>query len=76
MTEAELAEEIRAIATLARQQAQAGQHALIARLMQELGRDPASTRSFLERELGLPSPDTVRAERANVFAARYAEDQD
>jgi hypothetical protein len=76
MTESELAEEITVISALARQQAQAGQHAVIAHLMHQLGRDPASTRSFLERELGLPTPETVRAERAKVFAARYAEDQD
>jgi hypothetical protein len=64
MTESELAEEITAISALARRQALAGQHAIIAQLMRQLGRDPASTRGFLERELGLPSPGTVRAERA------------
>jgi hypothetical protein len=76
MTESELAEEITAISALARQQAQAGQHAIIAHLMHQLGRDPASTRSFLERELRLPSPDAVRAQRAKLFAARYDEDED
>jgi DNA-binding protein YbaB len=76
MTEPELAEEITTIAALARQQAQAGQHAIIAHLMHQLGRDPASTRSFLERDIGLPSPESVRAERATLFAARYAQDQD
>ena len=76
MTEAELAQEITVISALARRQAQAGQYAVIAHLMAELGRDPASTRSFLERELGLPSPDAVTAERAKVFAGRYANDYD
>ncbi len=74
MTESQLAEEITLIATLARQQAQAGQHAVVAELMSELGHDRAATRSFLERELGLPAPDTVVAEKAKLFALRYAED--
>jgi hypothetical protein len=76
MTESELAQEITLISALARQQAQAGQHAVIAHFMDQLGRDPASTRSFLQRELGLPSPDAVRAERAKLFAARYGDDHD
>jgi hypothetical protein len=74
MTESQLAEEILVIAGLARQQAQAGQHALIADLMGQLGQDPASTRSFLERDLRLPSPETVKSERSSIFAARYADD--
>jgi hypothetical protein len=29
-----------------------------------------------QRELGLPSPETVKAERAEFFAARYSEDRE
>jgi hypothetical protein len=73
MTESELAEEVTVIAGLARRQAQAGQHVLIALIMRQQGHDPASTQSFLERDLGLPSPSTVNAQRASIFASRYAE---
>jgi hypothetical protein len=73
MTESELAEEITVIASLAHRQAQAGQHVLIALIMRQQGHDPASTQSFLERDLGLPSPSTVNAQRASIFATRYAD---
>jgi hypothetical protein len=76
MTEAQLAEEITVIAAMARRQAQAGQHAVAAELMHQLGHDHASTRGFLERELGLPSPQTVIREKADVFATRYADDHE
>ncbi len=73
MTESELAEEITVIAGLAQRQAQAGQHVLIALIMRQQGHDPASTQSFLERDLGLPSPSTVNTQRARIFATRYAD---
>lgn len=73
MTENELAEEITMISRLATQQALAGQHLVIAALMQRLGQDSANTRSFLQRELHLPTPEDVAAERARVFADRYAQ---
>lgn len=73
MTESELAEEVTVISSLARHQAQAGQHVLVALLMRRLGHDKGSTRSFLESELGLPSPHTVDAERSRIFAARYGD---
>jgi hypothetical protein len=76
MTEAELAEEIAVISTLARKQGQAAQHAFVAEFMRQLGHDPAGTRAFLEREIGLPTPQTVLEERARVFSARYADDDD
>ncbi|MCV7355542.1 YbaB/EbfC family nucleoid-associated protein [Mycolicibacterium fluoranthenivorans] len=72
MTEIELAQEIVAIARLATRQALAGQHLVIAALMQRRGHDSVNTRSFLERELRLPPPDVVVAERAQLFAHRYA----
>ncbi|MCV7207393.1 hypothetical protein H7J75_01875 [Mycolicibacterium canariasense] len=73
MTEAEMAEEIITVSRLATRQALAGQHLVIAALMRRLGQDPAETRSFLERELRLPAPDVVLAERTRLFAGRYAE---
>jgi hypothetical protein len=76
MTEAELAEEIVTVSTLATRQALAGQHIVIAALMQRLGQDPAETRSFLERELRLPAPDLVLAERSRLFVSRYAESEE
>lgn len=76
MTETELAREILEIARLASRQGQAGAHALIAAALGRSGADSAAIRGHLEREIGLPSPDTVRAQRAEFFAARYAEDRD
>ncbi len=72
MTESELAEEISLIARLASQNARAGQHLLVSGMMQELGEDPLSVRSFVEHELGLPSAETVLADKAQIFATRYA----
>lgn len=76
MTESQLAEEITIMAKLARRQAQAAQHAIAAKFMTELGHDGASTRSYLERELRLPSPQTVLTEKSRVFATRYADEHD
>lgn len=72
MTEAELAQEITTVSRLATRQALAGQHLVIAALMERLGQDPAETRSFLERELRLPAPDAVLAERTELFAECYS----
>lgn len=74
-SEAQLAEEIVVIATLARKQALAAQHSFTAAFMQQLGHDPAATRGLLERELGLPSPSDVLAEKAHIFATRYQDDR-
>lgn len=76
MTESELAQEILTISALASRQALAGAHALTAAVLRRLGHDAAATRSILEREHHLPSPDTVRSERAALFAERYAEEVD
>jgi hypothetical protein len=67
MTESELAEQIALVARLANRQGKAAQHAFTAAFMHQLGHDPSNTRSFLERTLGLPSPDTVLQERAAMF---------
>jgi hypothetical protein len=76
MTETELAEEICVLADLARQKAHAAQHAVIVQQMRSMGHDSVMTSGFLERDLGLPSPETVEARRAEVFAARYPFDDD
>ena len=73
-SEAQLAEEIVVIATLARKQALAAQHSFTAAFMRQLGHDPAATRGLLERDLGLPSPSDVLAEKARIFATRYQDD--
>ncbi|MEV3905277.1 hypothetical protein AB0K11_23395 [Mycobacterium sp. NPDC050551] len=72
MTEHELAEEIVVIAALARQQSMAAQHVVIAGYMAELGHDVVATRNLLEHQVGLPSPESVLAARAALFADRYA----
>lgn len=75
MTEAELGREIAFIAKLARMQAHAAQHCVIAAMLNRMGHDPAATRSFIERDLQLPSPEWVKHYRAQVLAARYGIDE-
>ena len=72
LTESQLAEEISIIANLARQQARAAQHAVVLEFMHKLGHDGVATSGFLEHELDLPSPQTVHRKRQEVFASRYA----
>jgi hypothetical protein len=72
MTESELAEEISLITRLASQNARAGQHLLVSGMLQQMGDDPLSARSFVEHELRLPSAETVLADKAQIFATRYA----
>jgi hypothetical protein len=72
MTESHLAEEISLIARLASQNARAGQHLLVSGMMQQMGEDPLTARSFVEHELGLPSAESVLADKAQIFATRYA----
>src|SRR5882757_233961 len=72
MTESELAEEISLITRLASQNSRAGQHLLVSGMMQQMGEDPLSARSYVEYELGLPSAETVLADTAQIFATRYA----
>jgi hypothetical protein len=71
MTETQLADEITLLADLAAQKAHAAQHAVIVDLTRTMGYDSIVTSGFLEHDLGLPSPETVAARRAEVFAARY-----
>lgn len=72
MTESELADEIVTTCTLTSMQAEAAQHYLLATLMRALGQDPASTRSFLEQAIGLPTPETVISEKARMLADHYS----
>jgi hypothetical protein len=72
MTEAQLADEIVVLAGLAAEKAQAAQHAVIVQLMRTMGHDSVMTSGYIEHDLGLPSPQTAEARRADVFAARYA----
>jgi hypothetical protein len=76
MTERQLAEEITVISALARRQAQAAQHVLAARVMRDLGHDGPLADGYLEHELRLPSPQTVRTEKLHVFTTRYADERD
>jgi hypothetical protein len=71
MTESQLADEILVLADLAAQKAKAAQHAVVVDLMRTMGHDSVVTSGFLERDLGLPSPETVAARTAEVFAERY-----
>nr|ACE06967.1 hypothetical protein MSMEG5168c [Mycolicibacterium smegmatis MKD8] len=73
MGEADLAREIVSVCRLTSRQAEAAHHHLIASLMCGLGHDPVSTRAFLEHTVGLPSPQTVRDEKARVLAAYYSD---
>jgi hypothetical protein len=72
LTEADLAAEIVVVAGLATQDAKSTQYVNMLEGMREQGHDDAATRDFLTRDLGLPSPEQAQAERARVFATRYA----
>lgn len=67
-SEAALASEITTVARLANRKGRAAQHAFTALLMQQLGHDAVMTRTYLEHELGLPSPDTVLQEQTAAFS--------
>jgi hypothetical protein len=71
MTESQLAEEISLITRLASQNARAGQHLLVSGMLQQMGEDPVSAQSYAEHELGLPTAETVLADKAQIFATRY-----
>ncbi|BBZ31081.1 hypothetical protein MMAD_53760 [Mycolicibacterium madagascariense] len=76
MGEADLADEIVAIAELATRHALAAQYMGVLDGMTEEGHDAATTRDFLARDLGLPSPAEAVAAQARVFAARYGDGHD
>jgi hypothetical protein len=74
--EEELAAEIVVIAGLATQRARAAQFSYMLEGMQDHGHDTVDTRDFLNRSVGLPSPEDADAEQAKVFATRYRGDHD
>lgn len=76
LTETDLADEIVVVARLAAQDAKSTQYARILAGMREQGHDDAATRDFLNRDVGLPSPEQARADRDRVFSTRYAGDHD
>lgn len=71
MTESELCAEIAIVADLAADKALAAQHGVVLSLMQDLGHDDASVREFLERDLGLPSPEEYLERVSTAFADHY-----
>lgn len=76
MTESNLADEIVVIARLATQDARSAQYSFMLEGMREQGHDDFATHDFLTRDLDLPSPDQAQADRAQVFATRYASNHD
>jgi exoribonuclease II len=76
MTETDLADEIVVIAGLATADARSAQYAYMLEGMRQLGHDDVPTRDFLARDLDLPTPDEVKAARAQLFSTRYAGDHD
>ena len=76
MTESQLAEEILLIAKLAEQNALAGQHLIMAAIMNRAGMDQFATRTYLEHDLGLPTVESVLSDKAQIFATRYEDHED
>ncbi|MGN7782767.1 YbaB/EbfC family DNA-binding protein [Mycolicibacterium sp. 22603] len=71
MTESELCAEITTVADLAADKALAAQHGVVLTLMRDLGHDDGLVRDFLERNLGLPSPEKYLERASTAFADRY-----
>jgi hypothetical protein len=78
MREAELIDEILALADLARQKGAAGEHThlmqseVLAAHLHELGLPVEETvRDFAEMAMHLPTPEQAEEAQAEVFAARY-----
>ena len=71
MTEADLADEIVAIAGLATMDARSAQYSFMLDGMRQHGHSDVATREFLARDMELPSPEQADARRAEVFATRY-----
>lgn len=86
MTESELADEILVLADLARQQGLAGQHKFVLESasqvegvaeLSESGLDAGDfLRNFMEHDMHMPTPEQADAAQAEVFAARYAADNE
>ncbi|NTY60689.1 YbaB/EbfC family DNA-binding protein [Mycolicibacterium sphagni] len=83
LSESQLIDEILVLAHLAQQQGLAGQHSylreneFVTGSMDALGVDGDDLlRDLMENGMGLPTPEQAAAEQAEVFAARYAGDND
>lgn len=76
MTERELAEEIRVIAELARLKARSVMHAFLVEGMRRMGYDTAGFSAGLTTDLDMPTREQADEVIAQVFATRYASDQD
>lgn len=74
--EAQLADEIVALCTLAKEKAQAAQHEVIVELMRRFGHDRAGMAAFLTHSIGLPSFEAASLKPAAAFAASRATDDD
>lgn len=75
-TEEQLAAEIVVIAGLATQRAKAAQYSYMLEGMHNHGHDTVDTRDFLNRSVGLPSPEDADAAQAKIFSTRYAGEHD
>lgn len=70
-TETELAAEIVLLAELARDKAQAAQHALTVEFMRGLGHDAVDTSAYVSHSMKWPSPEAAHERLARTFADRY-----
>ncbi|BBX86112.1 hypothetical protein [Mycolicibacterium aubagnense] len=70
-SEHELAEEIRVVAELSRQQACSELHGFVVEGVREMGYDPAPMRDALVRKLNMPTPEDAAAETARIVRDRY-----
>ncbi|WP_043988091.1 hypothetical protein [Mycolicibacterium llatzerense] len=70
LSENELAEEIRVVAELARQQACSELHAFVVEGVRDIGYDPVPMRDALVRKLNMPTPEDA-AEAARVVRDTY-----
>jgi len=76
MTERELAQEIRAIADLARLKALSVTHTFLVEGLRGSGYDASVMSASLTRGLGMPTPEQADEAAAQEFAHRYGRDPD
>jgi hypothetical protein len=76
MTERELAEEIRVIAGLARLKARSVMHLFLVEGMRRMGYDTAGLSAGLTRDMDMPTPEQAAEATAQLFASRYASNED
>ena len=76
LDEAQLGEEIVALATLAREKALAAQHEVTVALMSNRGQDRVAASALLQHAIGLPTYEAASAHAAEVFATRCRPNDD